>query len=229
MIVGYARVSTEDQKVDLQRTALTRAGCDRIYEDLGKSGAVFERKGLDAALTSLKPDGTLVVWRLDRLGRSLAGLVSLIDQLGKRRVHFRSIMENIDTTTSGGRLMFHMMAALAEFERALIGERTRAGLAEAKARGRHIGRPRVLTPEQIENAIALVYDGQIRLPDVAGQFGVSTRTLQRCIREMTGTVDSHNCQLDFAIAEQFSLQNADERETAPLQLSAVPCTLQHNG
>lgn len=179
MIVGYARVSTEDQKVDLQLTALRQAGCKRIYEDRGKSGAIFDREGLDAAMASLKPGATLVVWRLDRLGRSLSGLVNLIEQLGKRQVHFRSLMENIDTTTSGGRLMFHMMAALAEFERALISERTRAGIEEARAQGRRIGRPATLTENAIGAALwAVAVEGMTML-DVADRFGVSARTLRR--------------------------------------------------
>jgi len=179
MIVGYARVSTEDQKVDMQLTALRLAGCKRIYEDRGKSGAIFDREGLEAAMASLKPGATLVVWRLDRLGRSLSGLVNLIEQLGKRQIHFRSLTENIDTTSSGGRLMFHMMAALAEFERALISERTRAGIEEARAQGRRIGRPATLTETAIGAAFrAVAVDGMTML-DVADRFGVSSRTLRR--------------------------------------------------
>ena len=179
MIVGYARVSTEDQKVDMQLTALRLAGCKRIYQDRGKSGAIFDREGLEAAMASLKPGATLVVWRLDRLGRSLSGLVNLIEQLGKRQIHFRSLTENIDTTSSGGRLMFHMMAALAEFERALISERTRAGIEEARAQGRRIGRPAMLTETAIGAAFrAVAVDGMTML-DVADRFGVSSRTLRR--------------------------------------------------
>lgn len=184
MIVGYARVSTEEQKLDLQLSALRCAGCNRIYEDQGQSGYSFEREGLEAALKSMKPGGTLVVWRLDRLGRSLSGLVQLIDQLGKRQVHFRSVMENIDTTSPGGRLMFHMMAALAEFERAVIAERTRAGLAEARARGSVIGRPKMLDEDDIRNAhYALHFEGRC-MREVAGLSGVSIRTLQRYLKQV---------------------------------------------
>lgn len=181
MIVGYARVSTDEQKLDLQIKALEALGCSIIYKDHGKSGRNFDRIGLDAALERLKPGGTLAVWRLDRLGRSLTGLVGLIEALGKRQIHFRSVMENIDTNTSGGRLMFHMMAALAEFERSLISERTRAGIDAARANGKHVGRPRALTAEQTGAAhYALHYQG-MSLPEVANTMHVSTRTLQRAL------------------------------------------------
>ncbi|MBB4611546.1 recombinase family protein [Sphingomonas yabuuchiae] len=179
MIVGYARVSTDDQKVDLQIRALKIAGCERIFVDKGRSGCNFDRDGLEAALENLSPGGTLIVWRLDRLGRSLTGLVTLIDQLGKRDVHFKSIMENIDTTSSGGRLMFHMMAALAEFERALISERTRAGIAEARARGQKIGRPSALTPSDINDAQRAFAQSDMTMAAIALQLGVSDRTLRR--------------------------------------------------
>jgi len=183
MIIGYARVSTEEQRLDLQLSALRGAGCNRIYEDQGRSGYSFAREGLEAALESLTPGGTLVVWRLDRLGRSLSGLVQLIDQLGKRQVHFRSVMENIDTTSPGGRLMFHMMAALAEFERAVIAERTRAGLAEARARGSVIGRPKAMDEDGVRDACyALHFEGR-GMREVAGQSGVSIRTLQRYMKQ----------------------------------------------
>lgn len=179
MIIGYARVSTQLQKIDLQLKALEQTGCQRIYKDEGQSGVVFERSGLKEALETLEAGSTLVVWRLDRLGRSLTQLVSLIDLLGKRQVHFRSIMENIDTTSSGGRLMFHMMAALAEFERTLISERTRAGLDAAKARGKRIGRPCALTTKQIDDARAVHSSGEKRMREIAEMLRVSPRTLRR--------------------------------------------------
>lgn len=181
MIVGYARVSTEEQKLDLQLQALEKAGCNRIYHDHGQSGSRFDRTGLDAALESLVPGGTLVVWRLDRLGRSLSGLVQLVDQLGKREVNFRSLMENIDTHSPGGRLMFHLMASLAEFEKAIISERTRAGLSAAKARGAHVGRPRVLTDQQISEAIWSIRHRASSIADVAQKLKISQRTLRRYI------------------------------------------------
>ncbi|WP_454858302.1 recombinase family protein [Rhizobium binxianense] len=175
-------MSTEEQKLDLQISALEVAGCHRIYKDQGRSGQSFDREGLESALNSLKPGSTLVVWRLDRLGRSLSGLVQLIDQLGKREVHFRSVMENIDTSSPGGRLMFHMMAALAEFERALISERTRAGLNEARSRGKLIGRPRTMTELDVLRALHDVHSEGLTMVETARHLGVSVRTLQRHLR-----------------------------------------------
>lgn len=189
MIVGYARVSTEDQKLDLQIQALERAGCDLIYKDHGQSGAHFLRSGLESALGHLSQGGTLVVWRLDRLGRSLSGLVQLMEQLGRRRIDFRSICENIDTASSGGRLMFHMMAALAEFERSLVSERTRAGMAAAKARGQRLGRPRALTEDQIHHAKCAHDCFKRELEGIAAEFNVSKRTL---LRHMTDCGPLHS-------------------------------------
>jgi len=146
--VGYARVSTEEQKVDLQLNALKQAGCEQIFMDEGVSGAKADRAGLKKALVSLQPGDTLVVWRLDRLGRSLINLVSLMSELGNRGIEFYSLMENIDTSSAGGRLVFHLMAALAEFERSLISERTKAGMEAAKLKGIHVGRPRRIKPAQ---------------------------------------------------------------------------------
>ena len=123
MRIGYARVSTEDQHLDLQRDALKRAGCTKIFADYGVSGKGFNRPGLMKALSELEPGGMLVVWRLDRLGRSLPKLINFVDELGQREAQFCSLTENIDTSTSGGRLIFHIMGALAEFERNLISER----------------------------------------------------------------------------------------------------------
>lgn len=179
MIVGYARVSTDEQRLDLQISALERAGCDQIYADHGASGYQFSRGGLKSAMKSLRPGGTLVVWRLDRLGRSLSGLVRLMEQLGDKGVHFRSVTENIDTGSSGGRLMFHMMAALAEFERSLISERTRAGMAAAKARGCLIGRPRALDRQQIQAVRCAVRCRGQGVRAAAIDLGIAPRTLQR--------------------------------------------------
>lgn len=190
MIVGYARVSSEEQKLDLQLRALQNAGCNRIFQDHGQPGHNFERNGLEDALTSVKPGGTLVVWRLDRLGRSLSGLIQVIEKLGQREVQFKSIMENIDTSSSGGKLVFHMMAALAEFERTLISERTRAGLVEAKRRGKLIGRPKALSDWQVAHAAYTVFTRKAKIADVANEFGVSVRTMQRHLREAAPTVAS---------------------------------------
>src|SRR5258707_723528 len=141
MLVGYARVSTEDQTLDLQKDALTKAGCRRIFTDVA-SGASTERKGLDQALDHLREGDTLAVWRLDRLGRSLPHLIETVTTLEGRGIGFKSLTESIDTTTSGGKLIFHIFGALAEFERNLIKERTQAGLEAARARGHLGGRPK---------------------------------------------------------------------------------------
>ncbi len=148
MKIGYARVSTDVQRMDLQMDALKQAGCDRIFTDHGISGATAERPGLRQAMNMLQKGDTLIVWRLDRLGRSLVNLVEYVSSLGKQGVEFRSLTESIDTSSSGGKLLFHMIAALAEFERSLISERTKAGMAAAKLRGKHVGRPRRIKPVQ---------------------------------------------------------------------------------
>jgi DNA invertase Pin-like site-specific DNA recombinase len=148
MLIGYVRVSTHDQTLNLQRDALQQAGCDKIFTDTA-SGAKNERKGLDAALTYVRKGDTLVVWRLDRLGRSLPHLITTMTSLEERGIGFKSLTENIDTTTSGGKLIFHIFRALAEFERNLIRERTTAGLTAARARGKRGGRPQALTVRQL--------------------------------------------------------------------------------
>jgi DNA invertase Pin-like site-specific DNA recombinase len=158
-LVGYARVSTQDQTTALQLDALRAVGCVEIHQDR-VSGSVMRRPGLDAALASLGPGDVLVVWKLDRLGRSLAHLVELVSELQGRGVGFRSLSDAIDTTSAGGRLVFHIMASLAEFERSLIGERTRAGMAAAKRRGSMIGRRRALTSAQLDHAILLIDRGE---------------------------------------------------------------------
>jgi len=144
LLIGYARVSTADQTLNLQHDALTQAGCSKIFTDTS-SGANTERKGLEDALSYVRPGDTLVVWRLDRLGRSLQHLIETITKLHDRGIGFRSLTEQIDTTTSGGRLVFHVFGALAEFERDLIRERTQAGLQAARERGHRGGRPKALS------------------------------------------------------------------------------------
>ncbi|WP_080418378.1 recombinase family protein [Burkholderia ubonensis] len=147
MKIGYARVSTEEQCLDLQLSALKRAGCAAILSDYGVSGSRFDRPGLREALEMAKAGDALVVWRLDRLGRSLSHLVEVVSGLGKQGIEFVSLTESIDTRSPTGMLMFHMIAALAEFERSLISERTRAGMAAARARGAKFGRPRAVRPD----------------------------------------------------------------------------------
>lgn len=175
---GYARVSTQDQNLDLQIAALKNANCNHIHTDRGVSGAKTIRPGLDRIMKKIKPGDTLIVWRLDRLGRSLRYLVDTIDKLGKENIHFVSLTESIDTTTPGGRLLFHMMAALAEFERSLISERTRAGMAAARANGRPLGRKPALTPAQHKEALEALANN-MPLETIAKKYDVHPRTIRR--------------------------------------------------
>ncbi|MBR8334148.1 recombinase family protein [Burkholderia ambifaria] len=186
MKIGYARVSTEEQNLALQEDALFRAGCEVLYTDQGMSGADFSRPGLNDVLAAISSGDTLVVWRLDRLGRSLAKLIELISLLGKRDVGFMSLTESIDTSSAGGVLMFHMMAALSEFERRLISERTRAGMHVARARGKRVGRKPSLSPAQCKQAIRLLKTTS--MSEVARKFKVHPRTLQRAIAGRTTTI-----------------------------------------
>lgn len=142
MLIGYARISTIDQNLDLQLDALARAGCEAIYRDEGISGAKAQRPGLSKALKRLQKGDSLVVWKLDRLGRSMRHLIELTTLFENKGIGFHSLSDAIDTSTSGGKLYFHLMGAFAEFERDLISERTKAGMAAAKARGAQIGRPK---------------------------------------------------------------------------------------
>ncbi len=179
MMIGYARVSTGDQNLDLQIQALERLGCDKIYNDRGVSGAASSRPGLDRAMARLRPGDTLAVWRLDRLGRSLPHLVQLLERLGQREVAFHSVTEHIDTGSSGGRLVFHFMAALAEFERSLISERTKAGMAVARNAGRNVGRLPLLSPVQLRKAAVHLQQGTRSLSELARELGVHPRTVRR--------------------------------------------------
>ena len=178
MLVGYARVSTRDQDAELQRVALLEAGCDRIFEETA-SGAQRERPQLAAALDYMREGDTLVVWKLDRLARSLKQLIETVEHLNSCEVGFLSLTENIDTTTPGGRLIFHIFGALAEFERSMIKERTMAGLAAARAHGRVGGRPPALKEEDVRAAIALLADPKITVAEVAKRMGISPATLYR--------------------------------------------------
>jgi DNA invertase Pin-like site-specific DNA recombinase len=181
MLIGYTRVSTHDQTVHLQQDALEKAGCDKIFTDT-ITGSTFEREGLDEALTFLREGDTLVVWRLDRLGRSLRDLIDTVTRLNNRQIEFRSLTENIDTTTPGGKLIFHIFGALAEFERDLIRERTQAGLAAARARGRKGGRPKAAalnSPEKVAMARALLNDKNNKVADILQTLRVSRATLYR--------------------------------------------------
>jgi len=180
MQVGYARVSTQDQKPELQIDALKAAGCDRIFEEKA-SGAKRDRPELRAALDYLREGDTLVVWKLDRLARSMKQLIETAEMLDARKIGLRSLTENIDTTTSGGRLVFHLFGALAEFERSIIRERTTAGLTAARARGRVGGRPKSLGESDLAVARALLADPKITTKEVAERLGVSVSTLYKHI------------------------------------------------
>ena len=179
--VGYARVSTFEQILDLQRDALHAAGCKKIFTDTA-SGGRSDRPGLQQALDYLREGDVLVVWRLDRLGRSLKYLIEIITTLNERGVGFKSLTEQIDTTTSGGKLIFHVFGALAEFERDVIRERTQAGLAAARARGRMGGRPKKLgTGGEVAMAQALYDDRTHSIADICRTLGISRTTLYRYV------------------------------------------------
>jgi DNA invertase Pin-like site-specific DNA recombinase len=180
--VGYARVSTLEQILDLQRDALNAAGCNRIFTDTA-SGGRNDRPGLAQAFDYVREGDVLVVWRLDRLGRSLKYLIEIMTALNERRIGFKSLTEQIDTTTSGGKLIFHVFGALAEFERDVIRERTLAGLTAARARGRKGGRPKKLgTGGKIAMAQALYDDKTHSIADICKMLGISRTTLYRYIQ-----------------------------------------------
>jgi DNA invertase Pin-like site-specific DNA recombinase len=181
LLIGYARVSTDLQNLDLQLDALADAGSERVYRDTG-SGSLKHRPELSACLDYLRAGDTLVVWRLDRLGRGLKHLIELVEQLQERTIGLRSLTEQIDTTSPAGRLQFHLFGALAEFEREIIRERTRAGLAAARARGRTGGRPLALTPEKIAAAEAMRGGGQ-PIAQIARVLGVHRATLYRHLEQ----------------------------------------------
>jgi DNA invertase Pin-like site-specific DNA recombinase len=181
-LLGYARVSTFDQNPDLQRDALKAAGCFRVFTDKA-SGALDNRRELAKVLDQLRPGDTLVVWRLDRLGRSLRHLIETVTALADRNIGFRSLTENIDTTTSSGKLVFHLFGSLAEFERDLIRDRTIAGLTSARARGRFGGRPRALTPDKLVIAQQMHATRNHTMQAIADVVGVSRATLYRHLND----------------------------------------------
>lgn len=178
MLVGYARVSTEDQNPDLQRRALKEAGCKKIFVEKA-SGAQRDRPQLVAALDYMRQGDTLCVWKLDRLARSLKQLIETVETFDERGTHFLSLTEKIDTSTPSGRLVFHVFGALAEFERGLIRERTLAGLASARARGRVGGRPKSVSDATVKAAKAMLQAGEMTVTEIAKQLGVSPSTLYR--------------------------------------------------
>ena len=189
--IGYARVSTDDQNLDLQRDALTRSGCITIYEETA-SGKSATRIELEHCRKALRSGDTLVVWRLDRLGRSLSDLVKIISDLERDGITFESLGEKIDTGSASGKLQFHVFAALAEFERNLIRERTLAGLSAARARGRVGGRKLKLSDKQIREIKALLSDPAAQVTEVAKRYGVSRVTLYKRV----GVVNPTNATQD---------------------------------
>ncbi|WP_158784154.1 recombinase family protein [Pantoea sp. BAV 3049] len=180
MLVGYARVSTDDQNLNLQRDALQLAGCTKIFEDQ-ISGAKAERPGLHAVLQFIHPGDTLVVWRLDRLSRSLKDLIEMVRQLESNNIGLKSLQESIDTTSSSGMLIFHVFGALAEFERNLTRERTQAGLQAARSRGRKGGRPKVLNKDKQALAVQLYDERKHTVTQICELMGVSRPTLYKYI------------------------------------------------
>ena len=179
MLIGYARVSTQDQSLNLQTDSLMRAGCKEIFEDV-VSGSKSNREGLEKLLKYIRCGDTIIVWKLDRLGRSLKNLIELIQFFNDKNIGFKSLQENIDTTTASGKLFLHIFGALAEFERELIKERTLAGLKAAAERGRKGGRPRVMDTNKIEQARAL-HRSQIPISEICKTLGISKGTLYRNI------------------------------------------------
>lgn len=178
MLIGYCRVSTRDQDTELQRAALKKAGCKRVFEETA-SGATANRPALAAALDHLREGDALVVWRLDRLARSLKQLIDTVEHIEEQGANLVSLNEKLDTSTPSGRLVFHVFGALAEFERGLIRERTRAGLDAARAQGRRGGRPNKFTDKHRKRAEALLAAGTFSVPEVAREIGVSPATLYR--------------------------------------------------
>ena len=181
--IGYARVSTADQDLAPQLDVLRAKGCEPIYSEHA-SGKHADRPELAQAMKALRAGDTLVVWRLDRLGRSLPDLIATVNELASRGIAFESVTEAIDTTTASGKLVFNIFASLADFERHLIGERTRAGLAAGRARGRMGGRPPALTSRQLREARLLLTDPEATVTAVAERYGVSCTTLYKGLREL---------------------------------------------
>lgn len=182
MRIGYARVSTQDQNMDLQHDALTQSGCSKIFVDK-ISGVATERKGLQEALAYARPGDTLVVWKLDRLGRTLKNLIHFINELHTKNINFISLQESIDTTSPSGKLVFHLFASLAEFERDMIIERTKAGLSAARARGRVGGRRKKLTPEKLKQVKALYDSKTVPVKEICSTFSIAKPTLYKYLKK----------------------------------------------
>ncbi len=200
MKIGYARVSTKDQNLELQTDALKKAGCEKIYQDIA-SGAKTERPELNNMIDNLRSGDVLVIWKLDRLGRSLNHLIGLVNSLIEKKIGLQSLNDPIDTTTPQGRLSFNLFASLAEFERDLIRERTNAGLSAARARGRMGGRPKGLPKKAEATACAaetLYKEGVLTVDEISAKLGIAKSTLYSYLRHRGVTLGSHNTQTEFA-------------------------------
>ncbi|WDP90470.1 MAG: recombinase family protein [Desulfobacter sp.] len=182
MQIGYARVSTHEQNLDLQIDELKKAGCEKIFQDK-VSGVAAARPGIKEAVSFLREGDTLVVWRLDRLGRSLKNLIELVGRFQEKQIGFKSLKESIDTTNSSGKLIFHLFAALAEFERDLISERTKAGLAAARARGKNGGRPSKHSEKDKKMIVELYNSRKHSIKEICETFGISKTTMYNYLRE----------------------------------------------
>jgi DNA invertase Pin-like site-specific DNA recombinase len=194
MIIGYARVSTRDQNLDLQLDALNKEKCERIFKEV-ISGAKSERPVLQDMLNQVRSGDVIVIWKLDRLGRSLKNLVDIVSQLIKQDVGLKSLHDNIDTTTPQGRLTFNIFASLAEFERDLISERTKAGLESARARGRNGGKPKGLSKQAEATACAaetLYKEGKLSVNQIANQLGIAKNTLYKYLRHRNVDIGAYN-------------------------------------
>ncbi len=200
MLIGYARVSTNEQNFDLQLDALKKAGCEKIFQDAA-SGTKSERKGLAEALEYARDGDTLVVWRLDRLGRSLGQLIELTNGLQARKVSFKSLVEAIDTTTTTGQFFFHVTGAFAELERNLIRERTKAGLESARARGRKGGRPKAIDSDGFAMALELYVSNKNSVESISKQLGIAKRTLYRYLERHKAAIISNLPPAEPAFAE----------------------------
>jgi DNA invertase Pin-like site-specific DNA recombinase len=193
MLIGYARVSTQDQHAELQLDALYKVGCEQIFQEK-MTGTLRERPELSLCLRMLRKGDTLVVWRMDRLARSLKDLVEIIDDLHQREIGFRSLTESIDTTSASGKLIFHIFGALAEFEHSLILERTRAGLEAARARGRKGGRKYALSTTEVKMAAAMLSDPLMTKTEVAKHFGVTRVTLNAALKREGYPISLRTCE-----------------------------------
>lgn len=200
MKIGYARVSTKDQNLDLQLDALQKEKCDRIYKEV-ISGAKSERPILQEMLTQVRPGDVIIIWKLDRLGRSLKNLVDIVGQLINQEVGLKSLHDNIDTTTPQGRLTFNIFASLAEFERDLISERTKAGLESARARGRLGGKPKGLSPKAEATACAaetLYKEGKLSVNQISNQLGIAKNSLYKYLRHRGVEISAYKLKVKFA-------------------------------